>query len=126
MRKINDDNIIHKWRCPECGEEAYIPPTFYEEAGTPLCECTDMNYIETQVDDMIIVSFYCDANKSERSRAFRGVFSSIEQYINSIDESEFTTPCDKNNLNAINSSTVYLYAEIIELDIVGKTINIIK
>jgi len=51
-----DDNVRSIWRCEdeECECDKYdciISPTFYQDNGTPLCECgQDMDYIETQID----------------------------------------------------------------------------
>jgi hypothetical protein len=46
MRKQLADNMVQMdWECPDCGEVATVNPDFYEENGTPLCECgEDMEY----------------------------------------------------------------------------------
>jgi len=55
-RKIADNKVVSIWKCPECGHEAVIPPTFYGEAGSPMCsvnesKCNgqDMEYVETRI-----------------------------------------------------------------------------
>ncbi len=57
--KIDDKKILHCWRCsdpegcdakPE-NKEVFITPTFYQQNGTPVCECgCDMTYSHTEVD----------------------------------------------------------------------------
>ena len=53
--KIEDSKIQHVWKCPECGVKAIIPPTFYNDNGTPMCiadrdcEGTDMEYSHTEI-----------------------------------------------------------------------------
>lgn len=48
---VPDMRILMSWECPECGDEAEVYPTFYEEAGEPCCgECgEDMMYMYTRV-----------------------------------------------------------------------------
>lgn len=56
-KKIDDSKIIHVWKCPDCGAEAQVPPAFYAESGTPICQgdkdCdgNDMEYVETRLLD---------------------------------------------------------------------------
>lgn len=53
--KISDEKVHHLWRCTddecECEHDAaIINPDWYEQNGTPMCECgQDMEYIETEV-----------------------------------------------------------------------------
>lgn len=54
--KIEDSKVQMFWKCPECQEEVIIPPSFYEESGTPICpnpksncEGTDMAYVRTEI-----------------------------------------------------------------------------
>ena len=52
---IPDNKLIAIWKCPKCGHEADIPPTFYENSGNPICdqfdECEgcEMTYVETRL-----------------------------------------------------------------------------
>ena len=54
--RIDDEKIENHWECKECNEETTVFPTFYEEAGTPVCpKCgMDMEYSHTEVDISII------------------------------------------------------------------------
>jgi hypothetical protein len=58
---VNDNRISHVWAChqPGCtsrheanGKVTEVPPTFYEEAGTPICEdCgEDLTYLRTRIE----------------------------------------------------------------------------
>ena len=51
FKRISDKKVIHVWGCKDCNVEFEIPPTFYEEAGEPICNrCNrDMKYIETKI-----------------------------------------------------------------------------
>lgn len=55
-RKIIADNkIFHIWECKRLGclndKETEIPPTFYQDNGTPICDCgDDMTYVRTEVE----------------------------------------------------------------------------
>ncbi len=52
---IPDNQVFHHWKCKNrhCmkKESCFVLPTFYQEAGTPVCDgCgNDMTYIETKV-----------------------------------------------------------------------------
>lgn len=52
--KVRDDRIRHMWRCPSCGRVTAVGPSFYEDAGTPVCvsrgdcEGDDMEYVQTE------------------------------------------------------------------------------
>ena len=54
---VKDADILNVWEChnedcnaPPAQRRAEVEPTFYEENGTPLCECgTDMSYVHTLV-----------------------------------------------------------------------------
>ena len=50
-----DSDVRLRWQCKECMIEAIVPPTFFEDAGTPVCEeCgEDMTYVQTLVREMI-------------------------------------------------------------------------
>lgn len=47
---ISDSAVRHVWRDSE-GDEHFIPPTYYEESGTPVDAETgdDMTYVRTEV-----------------------------------------------------------------------------
>ena len=54
--KIDDSKVRHYWKCPECGEEAILEPSFYDDAGIPICTGTNMNcegmdmcYVRTEI-----------------------------------------------------------------------------
>ena len=50
-KKIEDRHIRHTWRCPECKFEVMLPPTFYTDNGTPICDCgEDMEYSHSEID----------------------------------------------------------------------------
>ena len=56
-KKIKDSDVIHIWgnTCdePTCENEIAIPPTFYEENGTPMCACgEDMTYLRTEIRNL--------------------------------------------------------------------------
>jgi len=52
---VANQNIRHLWACnnQECDQgnpSVYISPTFYENNGTPVCDCDeDMVYSRTEV-----------------------------------------------------------------------------
>lgn len=50
-KNIRDEWVIHVWECLKCGEKAEVNPTFYADAGTPMCgDCDeDMVYVKTQI-----------------------------------------------------------------------------
>ena len=56
--KIADNRVRHIWVCDKCGSRAEIDPSFYAEAGIPICgsegeasdcEGDDMSYSHTEV-----------------------------------------------------------------------------
>ena len=50
--KIDDDKVYHVWKCSngKC-EDEYVNPTFYQDNGTPVCECDDdMIYDRTEIE----------------------------------------------------------------------------
>lgn len=49
--EIDDDDVQMTWECPDCGRVIEVSPTFYGDAGTPVCaECDiDMVYLYTEV-----------------------------------------------------------------------------
>ena len=52
-KTIPDEKVRHVWVCEngKC-EDVYIEPTFYQDNGTPMCECDeDMIYDRTEVRD---------------------------------------------------------------------------
>jgi hypothetical protein len=55
-RKIPDPHIRHRWDldcgCKQVERSVYVPPTFYEDSGTPICEeCgEDRKYVRTEID----------------------------------------------------------------------------
>jgi len=45
---IPDEEIVMVWECPECKEGCRVDPTFYQDNGTPMCQCgDDMEYKHT-------------------------------------------------------------------------------
>jgi hypothetical protein len=55
-RRVPDARIRHRWDV-DCGCElversVYVPPTFYGDSGTPICEeCgTDRKYVGTEIE----------------------------------------------------------------------------
>lgn len=55
-KKVNDYKVRHRWVHPDvadCGgeKEVFVDPSFYAEAGTPVCgECgADMVYAGTEI-----------------------------------------------------------------------------
>lgn len=56
-KKIPDEQVRHVWRCKSSHCESkvtvYVDPSFYAEAGTPVCvECDgDMTYIRTEIKE---------------------------------------------------------------------------
>jgi len=52
-RKVIPDNkVFHIWKDSE-GKEHAVPPTFYEESGTPVCPESgdDMEYVRTEIEE---------------------------------------------------------------------------
>lgn len=51
--KINDDNVRHRWECPECNSHSYVKPWYYSEMGEPMCaDCDrDMEYVRTEIQN---------------------------------------------------------------------------
>jgi len=52
--KIADNKIQMIWKCSECANQVSIPPTFYENNGTPICDGNgcggeDMVYVRTEI-----------------------------------------------------------------------------
>ena len=63
--EIADKNVLHEWRCDECGEEVAVNPDFYEPSGEPDCaEHGIMEYVRTTV-------------KIESDEHYREVFGEI-------------------------------------------------
>ena len=51
-KKVEDKKVRHIWKCQECDKPITVKlsPTFYEENGTPICDCgEDMSYIKTEI-----------------------------------------------------------------------------
>lgn len=51
-KTIPDDKVCLVWKSGDCGcgKTAEVPPTFFEENGTPLCDCgDDMVYVRTEI-----------------------------------------------------------------------------
>ena len=50
--RVSDRDVIHEWRCDDCGGTEYLDPSFYHELGTPVCEpCgSDKEYVCTRVN----------------------------------------------------------------------------
>ena len=54
-KAVADKNVFMVWKCGVCGQDAIVSPTFYADAGIPICtntsECegTDMDYVETRI-----------------------------------------------------------------------------
>ena len=55
-KKVPDACVQHVWKrradddCGEEPEDAVVPPTWYEENGTPMCSCgEDMVYSHTEI-----------------------------------------------------------------------------
>jgi hypothetical protein len=51
-KPIPDHEVLLIWKSGHCGcdKTAEIPPTFFEENGTPLCDCgDDMIYVRTEI-----------------------------------------------------------------------------
>jgi hypothetical protein len=51
---ILDSKVNVIWKCPTCGKEAFLPPSFPADSGVPICEgdeCggNDMEYVETRI-----------------------------------------------------------------------------
>lgn len=51
--KIADNKIQMVWKCKACGEVTVVPPTYYEESGTPCCSVLSVDRCEG--DDMVYV-----------------------------------------------------------------------
>lgn len=51
-KTIEDNKIRHVWKDKESGEELVVPPTFYEDAGTPIGEASDDDcvYLRTEIE----------------------------------------------------------------------------
>ena len=51
-KKIDDEKILHRWECPDCGDVTYVYPWFYRNSGTPVCDMCgeDMEYIHTEMN----------------------------------------------------------------------------
>ncbi len=50
-KPISDKNIRSLWICPECKKKAHIEPNWYQDNGTPVCECDlDMKYSHTEIE----------------------------------------------------------------------------
>lgn len=49
--RVPDEDVWHVWACEKCESLIHVEPTFYGEAGTPVCEeCgDDMEYSHTLV-----------------------------------------------------------------------------
>ena len=54
--KIADSKVQMVWRCPVCEATVIVNPTFYEDAGTPICtsknlscDGNDMKYVRTEI-----------------------------------------------------------------------------
>ncbi len=51
FKTVRDVEVLNVWRDKETGDEIHIPPTFYEDNGTPLGDNgADMAYVRTEVD----------------------------------------------------------------------------
>ena len=57
-KKIDDKNVLHVWEkadsddCEENVGKVKIPPSWYENNGTPICDCgEDMAYSHTLVKE---------------------------------------------------------------------------
>ena len=58
-KTIDDNKVRMIWKCPVCGEKAMVDPSFYQDAGTPICTGTtieepncegeDMEYVRTEI-----------------------------------------------------------------------------
>lgn len=54
-KTVSDENVLHVWQCEEddCefgNEDCDVPPTYYQDNGTPMCQCDcDMAYQYTKV-----------------------------------------------------------------------------
>ncbi len=58
MKKVEDSKIFHYWKkaklddCDSTVVEAVVHPDFYEENGTPICECgMDFEYDHTEIEE---------------------------------------------------------------------------
>lgn len=54
--KIEDIDVRHIWKCPECGKEVIIDPTWnYADDGAPICtgekscDGMEMEYVRTEI-----------------------------------------------------------------------------
>lgn len=58
-KKIKDEDVINVWTCHDCVVDVEVSPTFYEDAGTPMCKkCgRDMSYSETMVRTPRVILF---------------------------------------------------------------------
>jgi len=52
MRKIiPDDKVFMVWVDPKTGEETSVPPSYYQENGTPVTKNgDDFEYIRTEIE----------------------------------------------------------------------------
>jgi len=47
---VPDDKVQMLWECPECKQQESYGPEWYQDNGTPMCECDeDMVYIHTKI-----------------------------------------------------------------------------
>jgi hypothetical protein len=46
---IPDNRVRAIWFCTACGQYESVPPTFYQDSGTPVCCDLDMYYSHTRV-----------------------------------------------------------------------------
>ena len=51
-RKVDNDDTRQLWTCPDCTDEIYIYPDWYQDNGTPVCnDCgCDMIYSYTEIN----------------------------------------------------------------------------
>lgn len=52
---IADNKVRHIWSWPDGSHETAIDPTFYAEAGTPVCSGDDAEEAGCEGDDMVYV-----------------------------------------------------------------------
>jgi len=54
--EIDDKYIWMVWCCDNCGETFHVRPDWYQDNGTPVCDCdNDMSYIKTEVQKIILL-----------------------------------------------------------------------
>ena len=53
MKRIEDYKVCMFWKCEDCDCVTEVPPTFYQNNGTPVCaECDrDMSYSHTEIEE---------------------------------------------------------------------------